>query len=229
MLVLLVEDDGRLAAMVEEALRGAKMSVMTVADGSSALDFLATTRADVVVLDVMLPGPLDGFDVCAELRRRRVRVPVLMLTALDDVDDRVRGLDAGADDYLVKPFALRELIARVHALVRRHRDDRAAVLRAGDLELDTRTQQATVKGQPLALTRTEHALLEYLVLHNDRLLSRTQIEESLWPGGPSGESNLLEVYVSRVRRKLRAAGSEATVEAVRGIGYRLCTVRCASR
>jgi DNA-binding response OmpR family regulator len=169
----------------------------------------------------MLPGYLDGFEVCAELRSRRVRTPILMLTALDAVEERVRGLNVGADDYLVKPFALSELLARLRALSRRHLDDRSATLRAGALELDTCKHRVTVDGFPVGLTMKEFAILELLLLHPGQLIARAQIEEHVWNYDFVGESNLVEVYIGRLRRKLAAAGLGNPIETVRHGGYRL--------
>lgn len=221
MRVLLVEDDRRLVALVRRGLEQSGMATDVVGEGEGALEAAAQADFDVIVLDVMLPGKRDGLEICSELRARRIRTPVIILTALDSVDERVRGLEAGADDYLAKPFALRELIARVRALARRHLEDRAAVLEAGPLRLDTGGRELTVAGLPLEMTAKELAILEYLMHHPGRVLSRTQIEENVWNYDFAGESNLVEVYVARIRRKLAAAGVEGLITTVRGSGYRL--------
>jgi DNA-binding response OmpR family regulator len=155
------------------------------------------------------------------LHSRRVRTPILMLAALDAVEERVRGLDVGADDYLVKPFALSELLARLRALSRRHLDDRSAILRAGALELDTFKRRVTVDGLAVGLTMKEFSILELLLLHPGQLISRTQIEEHVWNYDFAGESNLVEVYIGRLRRKLAAVGMGDPIETVRHGGYRL--------
>jgi DNA-binding response OmpR family regulator len=219
--VLIVEDDHRLGAVLRRGLDREGFGVDVVGDGAPALAAVLSTPFDVVVLDVMLPGYLDGFEVCAELRSRRVRTPILMLTALDAVEERVRGLNVGADDYLVKPFALSELLARLRALSRRHLDDRSATLRAGALELDTCKHRVTVDGFPVGLTMKEFAILELLLLHPGQLIARAQIEEHVWNYDFVGESNLVEVYIGRLRRKLAAAGLGNPIETVRHGGYRL--------
>jgi DNA-binding response OmpR family regulator len=219
--VLLVEDDTRLAAVLRRGLEQAGFSLDTMTTGEEAVVAGEVTPFDVIVLDLMLAGAMDGIAVCAELRDQRVRTPVLMLTARDAVDDRVRGLEAGADDYLVKPFALRELVARIRALARRHLDDRSAVLEIAGVHLDTSSREVLVRGRVIELTAKEFAVLEYLMHHPRRVLSRTQIEEHVWNYEMASESNLVEVYVGRIRRKLAAAGVEELISTVRGAGYRL--------
>lgn len=221
MRVLIVEDDRQVAGSLRRGLQEEGFGVDTVEDGEEAVSAALATPFDVVVLDVMLPGRLDGFGVCAQLRARRVRTPVLMLTARDAVDDRVRGLEAGADDYLVKPFAFRELLARVRALARRQLADRSSVLRAGDLCLDTSARRASVGDRPIALTAKEFAILEYFLHHPGQLLSRTQLEEHVWSYDFASDSNLVEVYIARIRRKLTAAGMGDPIVTLRGEGYRL--------
>ncbi len=221
MRVLIVEDDQRLARLLAAGLRDEGVSADVVTSGDQAVAAALATPFDVITLDVMLPGGRDGFEVCSELRRRRVRTPVLMLTARDAVGDRVRGLETGADDYLPKPFAFVELLARIRALARRHLDDRQAVLQAGRLRLDTASRLATVDGAALALTNKEFAVLEYLLHHPRQVISRTQIEEGVWTYDFEGGSNLVDVYVGRIRRKLAAHGAEALIVTVRGAGYRL--------
>ncbi len=228
MRVLIVEDDRQVAGSLRRGLQEEGFGVDVVDDGQEAVSAAMTTPFDVVVLDVMLPGRLDGFGVCSQLRARRVRTPVLMLTARDAVDDRVHGLEVGADDYLVKPFAFRELLARVRALARRQLDDRSTVLRAGELSLDLSARRASVGEQPIALTAKEFAILEYFLHHPRQLLSRTQLEEHVWSYDFESDSNLVEVYIARIRRKLTAAGMPDPIVTLRGEGYRLEPVqRCA--
>jgi DNA-binding response OmpR family regulator len=217
---LIVEDDRQLATSLRRGLQEEGFGVDVVEGGEEALDAARTTTFDAVVLDVMLPGPLDGFDVCTELRNRRIRTPVIMLTALDSVEERVRGLDAGADDYLVKPFAFSELLARLRALTRRHLDARSSVLTAGALRLDTAAREVSVAGRPVRMTAKEIAILEYLLHHPGRLLSRAQIEEHVWSYDFASESNIVEVYIGRIRRKLGAAGLPDPIVTLRGEGYR---------
>ncbi len=221
MRVLVVEDDRRLARALLRGLGEAGLRADAVVTAAEALDAAAATSYDVIVLDVMLPGGRDGFSVCSELRRDGVTTPVLMLTARDSVDDRVRGLEAGADDYLVKPFAFRELLARIKAVTRRHQPLRPAVLEVGELRLDTDAWTVTVAGQPVAMTPKEFAILDLLMQHAGRLLTRSQIEEQVWNTDLHTESNLLEVYIARLRRKLAAVGAADLITTIRGAGYRL--------
>ena len=199
----------------------ADVSTDIVGNGDEALAAAEGDSFDAIILDVMLPGRRDGFQICTELRRRKVRTPVLMLTARDAVEDRVRGLEAGADDYLVKPFAFQELLARVRALTRRHLDNRSAILAAGTLSLNTAARMVTVAGEPVVLTAKEFAILEYFLHNPGRLLTRTQIENHVWNYDFDSDSNLVEVYVGRIRRKLSRAGINSLLVTVRGAGYRL--------
>ncbi len=220
MRVLIVEDDRSTAASLHRGLAEAGLAVDLVENGEQAVAAAMTTAFDVIVLDVMLPGELDGFAVCARLRRLRVPSCVLMLTARDRIDDRVRGLEAGADDYLVKPFAFRELLARVRALARRQVEDRANLLVAGELALDVAAKRATVRGVPLILTAKEFAILEFFLHHPGQVLSRSQIEEHVWSYSFDGTSNLVEVYIARIRRKLADNGLPDPLATLRGSGYR---------
>ena len=219
MRVLIVEDDRRLATSLRRGLEEASFAVDVVHDGDEALAIALTAPYEVIVLDVMLPS-LDGFGVCRRLRDRKVNTPVLMLTGRDAVDDRVRGLEAGADDYLVKPFALRELVARIRALARRHLPDRTAVLRAGPVTLDTAAHILRVDQERIELTAKEFAVLEYLLVNRGRLVTRSQILESVWDYDFDGGRNLIEVYIARIRRKISAAGGGDPIVTLRGSGYR---------
>lgn len=219
MRVLVVEDDLRLAATLRRGLREAGFGVDVVARGDAAVETAARTSFDLIVLDLMLPGK-DGFAVCTQLRRERIRTPLLMLTGRDAVTDRIRGLEVGADDYLVKPFAFGELVARLRALGRRHLDDRSAILEAGAIRVDTAARKVTVHGRPVALRTKELAVLEYFMHHPGRLLTRTQVEEHVWSYDFSSESNLVEAYIARIRRKLTQGGADDPFTTVRGSGYR---------
>lgn len=219
MRVLIVEDDRRLAATLKRGLEEAGFAADLVYDGDEAVAGALATAYDVIVLDVMLPS-LDGFGVCRRLRDRRVRSPVLMLTARDAVDDRVRGLEAGADDYMVKPFALRELVARLRALTRRHLPDRGAVLNGGPIALDTAAHVFRVGDAEVDLTAKEFAVLEFLLVNQGRLVTRAQILESVWDYDFEGGRNLIEVYIARLRRKIAAAGGGDPIVTLRGAGYR---------
>ena len=219
MRVLIVEDDHRLASSLRRSLVEAGMAVDVAHDGDEGLAAALGTSFDVIVLDVMLPR-LSGLEVTRQLRDRRMQSPILMLTGRDAVDDRVAGLDAGADDYLVKPFALREVIARIRALTRRHLSDRTAELRAGPVLLDTAAHVLKVDDQVVELTAKEFAILEYFLLNQNRLLTRGQIIEHVWDYGFQGGRNLVEVYVNRLRTKLIAAGAGDPFVTLRGSGYR---------
>ncbi len=220
MRILVVEDDRDLADSIAQGLEEAGMAVDTVGDGSAGLAAALTVAYDVVVLDLMLPGR-DGFQVCAALRARRVQTPILILTGRDSVDDRVTGLESGADDYLVKPFSFRELLARVKALSRRHLAARTAVLRSGVIELDTTARQACVRGTPIVLTAKELAILEFFLRNPNRVLSRDQILENVWDHHVEESHNLVETYMARLRKKLAAAGVKDAFLTSRGLGYRL--------
>jgi two-component system OmpR family response regulator len=225
MRVLLVEDDPRLGPLLQQGLEEDGIGVDLVESGDQAVTAALSTAFDVISLDAMIPPP-DGFLVCSELRRRRVQTPILMLTARDSVRDRVRGLESGADDYLTKPFAFEEFLARVRALARRHLASRNAVLDAGPLRLDTHGRTASVAGRPLSLTMKEFAILEYLVHNPDRLLGRDQIAEHVWDYSFSSESNLVEVYIARLRRKLATVGMRDCIFTVRHGGYRFACPGC---
>jgi DNA-binding response OmpR family regulator len=219
MRVLIVEDDRRLAESLRRSLMESRMSVDVTHNGQDGLAAASTTPYDVIVLDLMLPL-LDGLQVARKLREQNVDTPILMLTARDGVDDRVAGLEAGADDYLVKPFALREVVARLRALTRRHVPNRKAELRAGKVLLDTGAHTLTVDGHEVDMTAKEFAILEYFLLNQGRLLTRGQILEHAWDYNFDGGRNLIEVYIGRLRKKLIEAGAEDPFVTVRGSGYR---------
>jgi two-component system OmpR family response regulator len=219
--VLIVEDDITLAKEVDRALTEYGISVDRVETGHDAIAAASTTEFDVVVLDVMLPSGMDGFAVCRELRHRSIGASILMLTARDAVSDRVSGLEAGADDYLAKPFAFQELLARIRALVRRNLPDRGSVLRAGNIAIDTLGHMVSVDGKQLALTAKEHAILELFVHNRGPLLSAAQVHDHTWSYAYSSKSNLIQVYVARIRRKLENAGADYSIVTLRRSGYRL--------
>ncbi|MDF3289949.1 response regulator transcription factor [Streptomyces silvisoli] len=223
-LALVVEDDTTLAQALTTALEVHGYQVVAVGDGLLGLERIRTTAPDVVLLDVMLPG-LDGLTVCRRVRADGDRTPILMLTARSAVADRIDGLDAGADDYLPKPFDLDELIARVRALLRRARPEPAAELPDelgfGDLVLDTRTRRARRGGRTIDFTRTEAALLELLMTNAGQVLTRDVITDRVWGYDFGPSSNSLEVYVGYLRRKLEEGGEPRIVHTVRGVGYLL--------
>jgi two-component system copper resistance phosphate regulon response regulator CusR len=220
MRILLVEDDPRVASFVARGLREQAFAVDIAEDGRSALFQAFVNPYDAILLDVMIPGE-DGFVVCRKIRERGLRVPILMLTARDAVDDRISGLDTGADDYLTKPFAFGELLARLRALLRRGADLRPAVLRVGDLEVDTRGQRAQRGGRSIQLTTKEYALLEFLARHAGEVVGRAAISEHVWDDNFDPFSNTIEVYINRLRRKLSDAGEPAMIFTRRGAGYLL--------
>lgn len=219
MRVLLVEDDRVIAEQVAEALRGVGYTVDAVGDGESALVEAAIHDYGLILLDVMLPGR-DGWQVCAALRRRKSTVPVLMLTARDAIEDRVRGLDEGADDYLTKPFDVRELLARVGALLRRDKLHRTGIIRVADLEVDTRAHAATRGGEPLNLTPREFSLLEALARNEGRVLTRQVILESVWDNEEALE-NTVNFHITSLRKKVDQGHEHKLIQTVYGIGYSL--------
>ena len=216
--VLVTDDERSVRSAVRRALTLEGYRVSEAEDGAQALDSIARDRPDALVLDVMMPE-LDGLQVCRALRDGGDALPVLMLTARDEIDQRVRGLDAGADDYLVKPFALEELLARLRALLRRTVPDDAGVLRYEELELDLNLYEARVGGESVKLTRTEFALLELFLRHPRQVLPRSMINERVWGYDFGPGSNSLGVYVGYLRRKLSDAGARELIQTVRGVGY----------
>jgi two-component system, OmpR family, response regulator MprA len=222
MRVLVVDDDVAVRESLRRALRLEGYEVELAADGGEALQRLDGNGddPDLVVLDVLMPN-VDGLEVCRQLRRTGRRVPVLMLTARDEVADRVAGLDAGADDYVVKPFALEELLARVRALLRRAADEAIDVLQFADLELDPATREVRRDGQLIELTRTEFALLELFMLNPRQVLTRSIIFERVWGYDFGFGSNSLDVYIGYLRRKTEAGGKPRLIHTIRGVGYAL--------
>ncbi|MHB8618943.1 MAG: response regulator transcription factor [Chloroflexota bacterium] len=220
MRVLVVEDEHKLAGVLKRGLEEHGYAVDLAYDGEDGLAMAEVEPYDLIVLDVMLPR-LDGMAVCRDLRAKRRNTPVLMLTARDTVDDRVAGLDSGADDYLTKPFAFRELLARARALLRRDTLSKDPVLRAGDLEIDTVTHEVRRGGKPIELTSKEYALLEYFARHPNRVLSRTQIAEHVWDYNFVAMSNIVDVYIRYLRRKLGDDRQAPILRTVRGSGYQL--------
>src|SRR5438477_441018 len=219
MRILVVEDERKVASFIRQGLEEEGHAVEVAADGGSALDLaLSEPSYDLVVLDVMLPKR-DGLDVLKTLRARGVTVPVLILTARDAVADKVAGLDLGADDYLTKPFAFEELLARVRALLRRGTDQRAAVLRLGDLSLDPVTREARRGARRIVLTAREYSLLDYFMHNVGRLLTRPMIAEHVWGLDFDAESNIIDVYIGYLRRKIDAPGEARLLHTVRGSGY----------
>jgi two-component system copper resistance phosphate regulon response regulator CusR len=226
MRVLLVEDDLRIANFVAKGLREQAYAVDVVHKGEDALYQAAINTYDVIVLDVMIPAP-DGFAVCKELRKTGHRVPILMLTARDAVEDRIQGLDRGADDYLTKPFEFRELLARLRALLRRPSGLQPARLVVADLIVDTSGQTVSRGGKTIPMTAKEYALVEFLARNAGRVVGRAEIAEHVWDEEFDPFSNLIEVYVNRVRRKIDAGSVKPLLQTRRGAGYVLALASAA--
>ncbi len=223
MRILVVEDERKVANFIRQGLAEEGHAVEAAADGTTALDLiLEGPPYDLIVLDVMLPGR-DGFAVLKTVRDRRIQTPVLLLTARDSVSDRVAGLDLGADDYLTKPFAFEEFLARVRALLRRGTQQRAPVLRLADLTLDPATREVARGGRRISLTAREYALLEYFLRNVGRVLTRPMIAEHVWGLDFDAESNIIDVYVGYLRRKIDTEGERPLLQTVRGAGYVLKT------
>ena len=218
MRILVVEDQPEMNALLVKQLKAAQYSVDSCLTGHDALDYLAGSEYDAVVLDIMLPG-IDGLEV---LRRRRAagdKTPVLLLTARDGIEDRVRGLDSGADDYLVKPFALQELLARLRVLIRRRTDQVSDVITVADLQVDCRAHTASRGGQVIALSAKEFAVLEYLARNAGVVLSRERISQGVWNYDYEGGSNVVDVYIRYLRKKLDDGREPKLIHTVRGVGY----------
>jgi two-component system copper resistance phosphate regulon response regulator CusR len=216
--ILLVEDEARVAGFIAKGLREQAYAVDIAGDGEQALYQAAVNQYDIVILDVMLPLK-DGHTVCRELRASGFRTPILMLTARGAVDDRVEGLDSGADDYLAKPFDFKELLARLRALLRRSAALRPQVLRVADLTLNTASHAAARAGKPVSLTAKEYALLEFLVLNQGRVVGREQIGQHVWDENFDPFSNVIDVYIKRLRAKLDTGFSRRLIHTRRGEGY----------
>ena len=219
MRILVVDDEQQLAGILGQVLERNGYAVDLAYDGPTGLDLALTGSYDAIVLDRMLPG-MDGIEVCHRLRTAGESTPVLILSARRELPERVEGLDAGADDYLGKPFALTELVARVRALTRR-RDKPVLpdLIQAGDVTLDQQTHEVTVAGEPVELSPREYALLEYLLRHAGQVLSRDQIVERVWGYDAEPEGNVVDLYIHYLRRKLSRGGSPPIIQTIRGAGY----------
>ena len=219
--ILLVEDERTIASYIKRGLEEQGYAVDLAYTGAEALDWVASGSFDLIVLDLMLPPP-DGLAVCRTIRNHGLVVPILMLTASDTIHDRVTGLDAGADDYLVKPFAIQELLARVRALTRRAADQpKTPTLQVADLRLDPRTRQVQRAGKPIDLSAKEYAILECLLRAPGQILSRTLIADHVWSYDTFHESNIVDVYIRNLRRKIDDPYEQKLIQTVRGAGYRL--------
>lgn len=221
MRILVIEDDPRILSFLKRGLENERYAVDLTKDGESGLAMASASEYDLVILDIRLPG-MDGFELCRSMRQRDIDVPILMLTALSDVGDRVRGLDSGADDYLTKPFALKELLARLRSLLRRGAPRQGPVLQVGDLTLDPSSHVVTLTGNPIDLTVREFSLLEFFMRRQGEVLSRSQILKHVWAYDFDPSSNIVDVYVRYLRTKIdKGEESSPVIRTVRGIGYRL--------
>ena len=215
---LLVEDEKKVADFVARGLRAERFAIDVAYDGQAGWDFISRCDYDLIILDLMLPG-LSGSELLERIRRKTHRTPVLILTARDATADKVRHFDAGADDYLTKPFAFAELLVRAKALLRRGPINQASVLRAADLELDRLSQQVKRAGKRIAVTSKEYALLEYLLANAGRVLSRTMIIEHVWDQSFQGLTNIVDVYVRHLRAKVDDSHPKKLIRTIRGAGY----------
>jgi DNA-binding response OmpR family regulator len=220
MRILIVEDNRRLNNSLKMSLEDDGYAVDSAYDGPDGQEMGEMNPYDAIILDILLPKK-DGLQVCRDFRNHRINTPIIMLTARDTVEDRVQGLDSGADDYLVKPFAIQELRARLRALLRREASDKAGLLTARDLTLDPAAHQVERAGQPIQLTAKEFALLEYFVRNPNRLITRDMAESHIWSYDFDGTSNVVDVYVRRLRRKIDDPFEVKLFETIRGAGYRL--------
>jgi heavy metal response regulator len=220
MRILLVEDEEKVSRFIVRGLTAESFAVDTAPDGRSGLELATTYNYDLIILDLMLPG-LNGTEVLRRIRRADHRVPILMLTARDAVADKVEHLEAGADDYLTKPFAFAELMARIKALLRRGSVDRPSVLRVADLEVDRLSQQVRRASRRIELTAKEYALLEYLIANAGRVLSRTMIIDHVWDQSFEGATNIVDVYVRHLRNKVDEGHEAKLIRTVRGVGYKI--------
>ncbi|MBL8743514.1 MAG: response regulator transcription factor [Myxococcales bacterium] len=218
MRILIVEDEARLREMLERTLKREGYEVDSAGDGFEGFERARSRAYDLIILDVMLPT-MSGLEISMRLRRQKSATPLLMLTARDSIEDRVAGLDAGADDYLVKPFAFAELSARVRALLRRQSEGNASTLRVGDLTLDRSKREATRGTRRIELTAREFALLEYLMRNAGRVLARDQILAAVWPADYDGASNVVDTYVHYLRDKIDKKGAPPLIRTMRGVGY----------
>lgn len=223
MRILIVEDEPSIANFLRQGLTEAGYAVDLVGNGRLALEYALSASYDAYVLDILLPG-MSGIALLRELRRQGNKTPALMLTARDTIDDRVLGLDAGADDYLVKPFAFPELLARVRALLRRPPLQMGTVLQIADLEMDLAKREVRRNGRFIELSPREFAVLEYLLRHPHQVLTRTQIGEHVWNFDFYNESNVVDVYIGYLRRKIAQTGEQPLIHTMRGVGYRLSDV-----
>jgi len=220
MKVLIIEDEKKVLNFIKQGLEEERYIVEVASDGITGLEIALNNHFDAIILDVMLPGK-DGYTILKELRDAGSTIPVLMLTARDSVEDKVHGLDLGADDYLPKPFSFEELTARLRALMRRTTPEKTTKLKCGDLILDTVTHIAIKNGKEIDLTTKEYALLEYLMRNKNRILSRSTITQHVWKHNFDTDSNIIDVYIKRLRMKIDGDDEKPMIQSIRGVGYRM--------
>lgn len=220
MRILVVEDDHRISNVIKKGLTEDGFAVDTAFDGEEGQYLAESESYDLIILDIMLPK-VDGLTICKELRAKNIKIPVLMLTAKTAVEDRVAGLDSGADDYLAKPFAYLELRSRIHALIRRSKQDPSPTLKISDLEVDPLKHKAVRNGKPISLTPKEFAVLELLLRHKDEVVTRTMITEHVWDYNFDSMSNVVDVFVAALRRKVDKGAKVSLIHTVHGVGYKI--------
>lgn len=220
MRILIIEDNERLADIIKRGLTEEGYAADIAETGETGEEYLENISYDLIMLDIMLPGK-DGNAVCRKLREKRVKTPILMLTAKGSLNDKINGLDNGADDYMVKPFEFEELYARIRALLRREENLIPKVIRRGDLALDTVTRRVKQGAREIDLTAKEYAILEYLFRYPEIVITRTMIEQHIWDFDLDSSSNLIDAYISRLRRKIDNEGEESFIQTIKGIGYRM--------
>lgn len=218
--ILIVEDEKLIAQMIKRGLRSPKQRITLAYDGESALNLVMNEDFDLIVIDIMLPK-MDGRALLKEVRRVKPEIPIIMLTAKDDLESKVKSFEEGADDYVTKPFALKELRARVKAQLRRRQEWQSHILKMGNLTLDLRTHRAELGGREISLTEREFSLLEFFVNHPNQVFSRQELLHEVWPEEFDAQSNIVDVYVSFLRQKLNTGGKKPSIQTVRGVGYRL--------
>lgn len=220
MRILVIEDEKKVASFIKHGLEEERYIVDISNDGQSGYELAMTNHFDAILLDVMLPGE-DGFSILRKLRDAGIITPVLMLTARNTTEDRVQGLDLGADDYLAKPFSFEELAARLRSILRRSSPEKSTKLKCGDLSLDTVSHLAFRQAREIELTTKEYALLEYLMRNKNRILSRSTITQHVWKHNFDPESNIIDVYVKRLRSKIEKENEQPLIQSIRGVGYRM--------
>ncbi len=220
MRVLVVEDEAKIGAFIQRALEESHYRVDLASDGHNALIQAEAQPYDLIILDIVLPGK-SGFTLCEELRRKKITTPILLLSVKDSLHHKVKGLNLGADDYLTKPFEIEELLARVRALLRRNKDDKSSLLKVADLCLNQLTQEVTRAGKPIELTSREYALLRYLIIHKNEVVTRTMITEHVWGEDSAAFTNVIDVYINHVRKKVDKGFDTSLIHTIRFVGYTL--------